>query len=67
MSNQEQTFENAVNALLQNCEEQEEAINRDPEIEEDEKAVFRVLLQGYRKALNDILGLCQEYETEEQL
>lgn len=67
MSNQEETFEDAIKALLTNANEQEEAINKDTEINEDEKTIFRVLLQGYRKALNDILELSAEINADEEL
>lgn len=57
MNNNEITFEEAVNALLENVQAEEASIE-ESDLSEDERSVTRVLLLGYKKALTDILAYC---------
>lgn len=53
MSNKEMTFDEVINALLENAQHEEDSLDNQ-EIDEGEKHVVKVLLRGYRKALMDI-------------
>ena len=53
MSSKEMTFDEVINALLENAQHEEDSLDNQ-EIDEGEKHVIKVLLRGYRKALMDI-------------
>lgn len=53
MSN-DKTFEQTIEDLLALADREEQSIQEDTEIDPSEKQVFKILLQGYRKALNDL-------------
>lgn len=56
MSDQEMTFDDAIKALLDYAQQEEESLYKE-DIAEEEKSVVLVLLRGYRKALEDIKSI----------
>lgn len=64
MSDQEMTFDDAINALLDFAQQEEESLDKEG-IDEGEANVMRVLLRGYRKALSDIKSIYAQTSADQ--